>query len=263
MHFFIHAPFAHLAFAAGISKRQKQSSGIFGRQTIRITATKAEIIAALNEEQTLVLKQMSEIVDEFLGIADEELAQTIFDIASTSADQEEFLQKLQENLSTFNFPKQIALKFWWAYETYESAVMNRRQMEVSPDWNTRLKGFACLFGIGVILSFLGNLFLWIPHTGLKLFALFYTLGNLCSLTSSFFLMGPVQQCKRMFAETRIIAASLVILFMVLTIVSAVVWGKALLCLLFSIFQFLALTWYSLSYIPLARDAVKRCCASLC
>ncbi|KAL7056338.1 hypothetical protein AAHC03_020780 [Spirometra sp. Aus1] len=117
----------------GISKRQKQSSGIFGRQTIRITATKAEIIAALNEEQTLVLKQMSEIVDEFLGIADEELAQTIFDIASTSADQEEFLQKLQENLSTFNFPKQIALKFWWAYETYESAVMNRRQMEVSPE----------------------------------------------------------------------------------------------------------------------------------
>ncbi|BHF78415.1 Vesicle transport protein SFT2B [Sparganum proliferum] len=98
-------------------------------------------------------------------------------------------------------------------------------------------------------DFMGNFFLWIPHTGLKLFALFYTLGNLCSLTSSFFLMGPVQQCKRMFAETRIIAASLVILFMVLTIVSAVV--------------FLALTWYSLSYIPFARDAVKRCCASIC
>ncbi|VDL99597.1 unnamed protein product [Schistocephalus solidus] len=98
---------------------------------------------------------------------------------------------------------------------------------VSLSWSTRLKGFACCFGLGVLLSFLGNLFLWIPHTGLKLFALFYTLGNLFSLTSSFFLMGPVQQCKRMFAETRIIAAVLVILFMVLTIVSAVV-----VCLLF-------------------------------
>ncbi|VDN34954.1 unnamed protein product [Dibothriocephalus latus] len=86
----------------------------------------------------------------------------------------------------------------------------------------------------------GNLFLWIPHTGLKLFAIFYTFGNLCSLASSFFLMGPVQQCKRMFAETRIIAACLVL------------WGKPVLCLLFSVFQFLALTWYSISYIPLAR-----------
>uniref|UniRef100_A0A0X3PMI2 Vesicle transport protein n=1 Tax=Schistocephalus solidus TaxID=70667 RepID=A0A0X3PMI2_SCHSO len=134
---------------------------------------------------------------------------------------------------------------------------------VSLSWSTRLKGFACCFGLGVLLSFLGNLFLWIPHTGLKLFALFYTLGNLFSLTSSFFLMGPVQQCKRMFAETRIIAAVLVILFMVLTIVSAVVWGKPVLCLLFSVFQFIALTWYSISYIPFARDAVKRCCTSIC
>ncbi|VDM00620.1 unnamed protein product [Schistocephalus solidus] len=116
----------------GISKRQKQSSGIFGRQTIRITATKAEIIAALNEEQTLVVKKMAEIVDEFLGIADEELAQTVFDIANTSSDREEFLQNLQKHLSAFNFPQKIALKFWWVYETYEAAVINRRKQELSP-----------------------------------------------------------------------------------------------------------------------------------
>ncbi|VDN10821.1 unnamed protein product [Dibothriocephalus latus] len=80
----------------------------------------------------MVLKQLAEIVDEFLGIADEELAQTVFDIASSSSDQEEFLRNLQKQLSAFNFPKKIALKFWWAYETYETAVMNKRKREYSP-----------------------------------------------------------------------------------------------------------------------------------
>uniref|UniRef100_A0A0R3W6Z8 Vesicle transport protein n=1 Tax=Taenia asiatica TaxID=60517 RepID=A0A0R3W6Z8_TAEAS len=72
---------------------------------------------------------------------------------------------------------------------------------------------------------------------------------ICFHASTFFLMGPVKQCKRMFAESRIVAALLFLVFLVLTIVSAVVTP---LCLLFSILQFLALTWYSLSFIPYAR-----------
>lgn len=37
--------------------------------------------------------------------------------------------------------------------------------------------------------------------------------------------------------------------------------KAALALLMVIIQFLAMTWYSLSYIPYARDAAKKCFAS--
>ncbi|VDM16901.1 unnamed protein product [Hydatigera taeniaeformis] len=63
---------------------------------------------------------------------------------------------------------------------------------------------------------------------------------ICFHVSTFFLVGPVKQCKRMFAESRIVAA---LLFL---------YHKAALCLLFSILQFIALTWYSLSFIPYAR-----------
>ncbi|CAH8863929.1 unnamed protein product [Trichobilharzia szidati] len=110
------------------------------------------------------------------------------------------------------------------------------------------------------MSLLGSLFLWFPGAGITLFALFYTLGNIFSLGSTIFLMGPVNQVKRMFQETRAFAATFMLVCLVLTIIFALL-GFRLLCLLFCILQSLALTWYSLSYIPYARDAVKRLCSS--
>ncbi|KAL5961226.1 Vesicle transport protein SFT2B, partial [Taenia solium] len=121
----------------------------------------------------------------------------------------------------------------------------------SLSYSSRIKGFVICFVLGILMSLLSNLFFLLPGRGISLFALFYSVGNLCALASTFFLMGPVKQCKRMFAESRIVAALLFLIFLVLTIVSAV-YHKAPLCLLFSILQFIALTWYSLSFIPYAR-----------
>ncbi|CAL8072657.1 unnamed protein product [Calicophoron daubneyi] len=75
----------------------------------------------------------------------------------------------------------------------------------SLSWSTRLKGFIICFVIGILLSIAATLFLWLPK-GLILFAFFYTLGNLFSIGSTMFLMGPLKQLKKMFEETRIIAA---------------------------------------------------------
>ena len=87
------------------------------------------------------------------------------------------------------------------------------------------------------------------------FSILYTLGNIVALASTCFLMGPVNQIKKMFAPNRWIATSLMLLFLVLTLVCA--WGfhKKGLTVLFCIMQFCAMTWYSISYIPYARDAV--------
>lgn len=122
-------------------------------------------------------------------------------------------------------------------------------------WTTRLKGFVICFVIGILLSLLGSFALFL-HGGLKVFAVFYTLGNVVSMISTCFLMGPFKQIKKMFAPTRAIATILVIVSFTLTIIAAVVLEKALLALLFIIIQSLAMTWYSISYIPYARDAVK-------
>ncbi|XP_069641836.1 vesicle transport protein SFT2B isoform X2 [Haliaeetus albicilla] len=113
-------------------------------------------------------------------------------------------------------------------------------------WGTRVKGFVACFAIGCLCSLLGSCLLWVPKKGLILFAVFYTLGNIASIGSTLFLMGPMKQLKRMFEPTRLIA----------TIV--MLWRKEGLALLFCIFQFFALAWYSISFIPFARDAVKKC-----
>uniref|UniRef100_V9LHL8 Vesicle transport protein n=1 Tax=Callorhinchus milii TaxID=7868 RepID=V9LHL8_CALMI len=87
-------------------------------------------------------------------------------------------------------------------------------------WGTRLKGFLACFVAGIICSILGVCFLWIPKKGLVLFAVFYSIGNISTLASTVFLMGPVKQCKRMFDPTRLIATIVMLICLACTLCSA-------------------------------------------
>ncbi|XP_026876580.2 SFT2 domain containing 2b [Electrophorus electricus] len=122
-------------------------------------------------------------------------------------------------------------------------------------WGTRVKGFIASFVLGVVCSLLGACLLWVPNVGLTLFVVFYTFGNVASLLSTMFLMGPLKQVKRMCDKTRALATAIMITCLVLTLCAAFWWKIKGLALLFCILQFLAFTWYGLSYIPFARDAV--------
>lgn len=138
----------------------------------------------------------------------------------------------------------------------QSGIMPQLLDSTTLSWETRIKGFIICFAIGVLCSVLGSLFLFM-HKGMALFAVFYTIGNIVSIASTCFLMGPVNQVKKMFAPTRVIATVLVIVMFGLTLFAALWLQKAGIALLFVIIQSLAMTWYSLSYIPYARDAVKK------
>ena len=74
-------------------------------------------------------------------------------------------------------------------------------------------------------------------------------------------MGPVKQIKNMFKEKRIIATIVMLVSLVLTLCAAFWWKKKMLALIFVVIQSLAMTWYCISYIPFARDAVKKCVGS--
>ncbi|OPJ72821.1 vesicle transport protein SFT2A [Patagioenas fasciata monilis] len=124
-------------------------------------------------------------------------------------------------------------------------------------FGTRVRWFAICFVAGIVCSVLGTALLWLPK-GVKLFAVFYTLGNIAALASTCFLMGPVKQLKAMFEPKRLIATVVMLLCLILTLCAVFWWNKKGLAVLFCILQFLAMTWYSLSYIPFARDAVIKC-----
>ncbi|XP_029420389.1 vesicle transport protein SFT2A isoform X9 [Nannospalax galili] len=107
-------------------------------------------------------------------------------------------------------------------------------------FNTRVKWFVVCFVVGISFSILGTGLLWLSGD-IKLFALFYTLGNLAALASTCFLMGPVKQLKKMFEPTRLLATIVMLLCFVLTLCAALLRPKNGLALLFCILQFLSMT----------------------
>ncbi|XP_054165503.1 vesicle transport protein SFT2B-like [Oppia nitens] len=133
---------------------------------------------------------------------------------------------------------------------------NNESFFPSLSWSTRLQGFVICFILGFVMSIIGGACIALPK-GLVLFALFYTLGNIISMASTMFLMGPIRQFRNMFAMTRIFATLAVILFMILTLMAGLWWHNTGLAIIFCILQFIAFIWYSLSYIPFARDVVKK------
>ncbi|CAF1021253.1 unnamed protein product [Brachionus calyciflorus] len=142
----------------------------------------------------------------------------------------------------------------------ETGIVDELWKNSSLSWSTRIKGFIFFFVFGYLISFLATFLFTI--IGLVAFAVMYTCGNICSMCSTLFLMGPVSQLKKMFATTRIIATIIVLASFVATILCAVLLKNPILCLIFVIIQFFAMLWYSLSYIPFARDAVKKFCGSV-
>lgn len=125
-------------------------------------------------------------------------------------------------------------------------------------YQQRMMGFGICFGFGVLLSVsalssIGSIFLGNPTP----FAVKYTLGNLLSIGSSSFLVGPGQQCRDMLTPERRIATLVYVCTLTGTLVSVFVVKIQLLSLLCVVAQFSALTWYMLSYIPYGQQCARR------
>ncbi|NXX96227.1 SFT2A protein, partial [Centropus bengalensis] len=79
-------------------------------------------------------------------------------------------------------------------------------------FGTRVRWFAICFVAGIVCSILGTALLWLPK-GIKLFAVFYTLGNIAALASTCFLVGPLKQLKAMFEPKRLLATVVMLVSM--------------------------------------------------
>ena len=99
------------------------------------------------------------------------------------------------------------------------------------------------------------------------FAVMYTSGNLISMCATMFLYGPWTQVKQMLAPTRFIATCVYFGLMFVTLFLAYfpehIPGRLLLIVCAVFMQFLSLCWYTLSYIPFARDLVSNCLKNSC
>jgi hypothetical protein len=89
-----------------------------------------------------------------------------------------------------------------------------------------------------------------------------TFGNILSLCGTCFLTGPQSQARRMFHESRKLASILYLGGMGMTIILLLMPQfptRGFLLFMLLVTQYAAITWYCLSYIPFARDIMKRFC----
>jgi len=119
----------------------------------------------------------------------------------------------------------------------------------------RLYGFVGCLIIGFLLSILGSALLFLGQLGS--FAVLYAMGTIISLLGTGFLIGFMKQLKLMFKPVRVVATVVFIAMIGLVFVGAFVIKSDILCIIFVILEYLAYTWYTLSYIPYARSAILR------
>jgi len=126
-------------------------------------------------------------------------------------------------------------------------------------WRERLLGCATCMVAGYLLSFgsffrIKDLLLGNPLP----FVLNATMGNVISLAGSLFLKGPRTQINQMWHPTRRHATGVYLGSLALTLLVAftnLFPGRGFLLVLLMLCQYVAITWYCLSYIPFAREAV--------
>lgn len=149
----------------------------------------------------------------------------------------------------------------------------------SLSFKQRLYGCIGCFCVGIFLSIIGW-FAWIGararatprlpaqfsadratssaggHIGT--FGVTYTLGNIVSLCSTGFLIGPKRQCRQMSKARRRTATAIYLTMMLSTVVTALMDGPSILILLFCFLQWCALVWYIASYIPYGQKIISKC-----
>ncbi|KAI9504696.1 hypothetical protein GGI25_000653 [Coemansia spiralis] len=126
-------------------------------------------------------------------------------------------------------------------------------------WNQRLMAFGFCFVIGLVLSIMGTVLIFLGNS--VGFAVCYSIGNVVSLFGMGFLVGFKRQLKMATAPVRLVAFLLYIGLLVATFVVAFATGIGVLCLVFAIAQYCALAWYSASYIPFGRKMIKSTCGA--
>ncbi|CCW63477.1 unnamed protein product [Phytomonas sp. EM1] len=120
-------------------------------------------------------------------------------------------------------------------------------------WTQRIQGFLIFMSLG----FFSNIMGWFA-LGMGVYwkyTVLSTIGSIMSMFSTMILMGPVTQLRSMMDERRRGATLMYFASLMLSLVLALSFKSFFLCAFCGLLQYLALFWYSLSYIPYGQNAL--------
>ncbi|KAE8886276.1 hypothetical protein PF005_g6095 [Phytophthora fragariae] len=148
-----------------------------------------------------------------------------------------------------------------------SSTSNSFWLCPSLSYQERVIGCVTCFLLGFVLS-LGSTFRLakLVHGNPAPFAIAYTIGNILSICCTTFFVGPWKQVQTMFHAKRRYSALVYVVFIFVTLLlcfSPHIHHRLLLVLLSVLVQFMALVWYTLSYVPYGRSIALGCCKRAC
>ncbi|XP_063720102.1 uncharacterized protein LOC134846647 [Symsagittifera roscoffensis] len=149
-------------------------------------------------------------------------------------------------------------------KTQSNASQNLQSgMGGSLSYRSRLQAYAVCLVAGMIVEVLGgaSMFVEVNKRTQLLFLLFTLLGNLAMVCSTTFLASFAIQKRQLMEETRLISGLIYFLALFLCSAVALVLKNPPLVMLAIFAKDFSITWYSLTYIPVVRSAMRQCLAA--
>lgn len=80
-----------------------------GKKTMRMKKDGTAVIEEIDDAVTKMCSKIDDMLEQFVGIRDSELSQTVYDLAKSNAEADLFAGALDEKLSDFEFPDDFVL----------------------------------------------------------------------------------------------------------------------------------------------------------
>ncbi|KYR00597.1 ethanolamine kinase A [Tieghemostelium lacteum] len=127
------------------------------------------------------------------------------------------------------------------------------QQQTTLSYFQRITIFLIFIALGVAFIIMSTFFIITP----RIFAKFYTAGSIFIIIGLVVLVGVKKHLQNMFSSTERFYSSIIYaLSVAATLYSALSLRSTPLTFIFVITQFLAIIWYSLSYIPFGQTMLK-------
>ncbi|XP_075263966.1 vesicle transport protein SFT2A-like, partial [Convolutriloba macropyga] len=130
-------------------------------------------------------------------------------------------------------------------------------------YRSRLQAFAICLVAGILIETLGctGMFMEVNKRTVLLFLIFTSVGNFAIITSTTFLASLAIQRRQLTEETRLFSGLVYVVMLLVSCAVALVLKNPVLVALAIFAKDFSIIWYSLTYIPLARAAMRQCLAA--
>ena len=130
----------------------------------------------------------------------------------------------------------------------------------------RIIGFMICLCMGLLCFALASMYFPVLIMFARKFALLFSLGSVFTLGSFSFLWGPMNHMKHLFSKERVPFTSVYLATLFGTLYFALSLQSTVLTVIAAVGQFLALAWFTISYIPGGQTGLKffsRLCSTFC